>query len=170
MKFAFRSEVLTSKYGNKPHLFSRHDATTYIIQTMLIEKIFWLASYSRLLWTIWYAYEDLICRAELCLCRFEFAINCCGWLHISFISGLFFDSDCFFDHTRLCVTSAWFYTRQKCSLLVFDASSKISTANWNSYPLGDETCPGKWHQQCVVFSRPYVDIFSTNVGRTAVLG
>ena len=24
----FRSEVFSSKYGNKPHLFSRHDATT----------------------------------------------------------------------------------------------------------------------------------------------
>jgi len=109
-------------------------------------------------------------RAELCLCRFEFASYCCGWLHIIFISGLFFDSDCSFDHTRLCVTSAWFYTRQKCSVLVFDASSNISTANWNSYPLVDETGPSKWHHRCVVFNRLYVDIFSTNVGRTAVLG
>ena len=28
MKLAFRSEVFSSKYGKKPHLFSRHDTTT----------------------------------------------------------------------------------------------------------------------------------------------
>ena len=33
------------------------------------------------------------------------------WLQIIFISSLFFDSDCFFDYTRLWVTSAWFYPR-----------------------------------------------------------
>ena len=44
----------------------------------------------------------------------------------------------------------------KCSLLVFDTSSKISTAIWNSYPLVEETRPGKWHYRRVVFSRPYV--------------
>ena len=36
------------------------------------------------------------------------------------ISGLFFDSDCFFDYTGLCVTSAWFYPRWTCSLPIFD--------------------------------------------------
>jgi len=30
---------------------------------------------------------------------------------IVFISGLFFASACFFDYTRLCITSAWFYPR-----------------------------------------------------------
>ena len=33
----------------------------------------------------------------MCLCRFQFASFCCGWLQIIFISGLFFDSDCFLD-------------------------------------------------------------------------
>ena len=124
----------------------------------------------RLVWPIWYVYKDLIWRAELCLCRFQFASYCCRWLQIVFISGLFFDSDCFFDYTRLCVTSAWFYSRKKCSLLVFNTSSKISTANWNSYPLVDETRPSKWQQRRVELSRPYVDIFSTNIERTSVLG
>ena len=32
---------------------------------------------------------------------------------------------------------------------------KTSTANWNSYPLVEETRPSKWHQRRVVFSRPY---------------
>ena len=63
----------------------------------------------RLVWTNWYVYKDLIWRAESCVCRFQFASYCCRWFQIIFISGLFFDSDCFFDYTRLCVTSAWFY-------------------------------------------------------------
>ena len=42
MKLAFRSEVLSSKYGNKPYLFSRHGATTEIVKTMLFEMIFLL--------------------------------------------------------------------------------------------------------------------------------
>ena len=122
----------------------------------------------RLVWTIWYVYKDLIWRDELCLCRFQFASYCCGWLQIIFISGLFFGSDCLFDYTSLCFTSAWFYPQWKCSLLVFDTYSKISTANWNSYPLVEETRPSKWHKRRVVFCRPYVDIFSTNMERTSV--
>ena len=46
MKLAFRSDVLSSKYGNKLHLLSRHDATTYSVQTTLFEIIFLLDSYS----------------------------------------------------------------------------------------------------------------------------
>ena len=38
---------------------------------------------------------------------------------VASLPRLFFDSDCFLDYTRLCVTSAWFYPR-KCSLLIFD--------------------------------------------------
>ena len=44
----------------------------------------------------------------MCLCRFQFASYCCGWLHIIFIEGFFFGSDSFFDYTRLCVTSDGF--------------------------------------------------------------
>ena len=62
------------------------------------------------------------------------------------------------------------FTRQKCSLLVFDTSSKISTGNWNSYPLIEDTRPSKWLQRRVAFSRPFVDIFSANMERTSVLG
>ena len=58
-----------------------------------------------------------------------------------FISRLVLGSDCFFDCTRLCITSAQFYPRYKCSLDVFDTSSKISTRNWNSYPLAEESRP-----------------------------
>ena len=32
------------------------------------------------------------------------------------------------------------------------------------------TRPSKWHQRRVVFSRPYVDVFSTNMERTSGLG
>ena len=32
------------------------------------------------------------------------------------------------------------------------------------------TRPSKWHQRRVVFSRPYVDIFPTNMERTSGLG
>ena len=46
MKLAFRSEVLSSKDGNKPLLFSRHAATTEIVQTILFEVISLLDSYS----------------------------------------------------------------------------------------------------------------------------
>ena len=60
-------------------------------------KQFWLV------WTIWYVYKDLIWRAQLCICRFQFASYCCGWFRIIFISGLFFGSDCFFDYIRLIV-------------------------------------------------------------------
>ena len=49
-------------------------------------------------------------------------------------------------------------------------SSKISTANLNSYPLVEETSRSKCHQRCAVFSRPFVDIFSTNMGKTSVQG
>ena len=52
------------------------------------------------------------------------------------------------------------------SLLVFDTSSKIP----NSYPLVEETRPSKWHQRRVLIGRPNVNIFSTNMGRTSVLG
>ena len=61
----------------------------------------------QLIWTIRCVYKDLIWRAELLLCRFLSAKYCCRWLQLVFISGLFFDSDCFFDYTRLWVTSAW---------------------------------------------------------------
>ena len=37
------------------------------------------------------------------------------------------------------------------------------------YPLVEETRPSKWHQRNVVFGRPYVGIFSTNVGRNSIL-
>ena len=77
----------------------------------LFEMIFLLDSYSRrslpgfkilrLELAIRYVYKDLIWRAELSLCRFLSASYCCRWLQIVFISGLFFDSDCFFDYTRL---------------------------------------------------------------------
>ena len=36
-------------------------------------------------------------------------------------------------------------------------------SNWNSYPLVEETRPSIRHQPRVVFSRPYVDIFSKNM-------
>ena len=64
-----------------------------------------------LVWTIWYVYKDLIWMAELCILSFPVCQLCCRWLQIIFISGLFFDSDCFLDYTRLCVTSAWFFPR-----------------------------------------------------------
>ena len=67
----------------------------------------------RLVWTIWCVYKDLIWRAELCLCRFQFASYCCRWLQIIFISGLIFDSDCFFDYTRLCVSLVHGFTHGK---------------------------------------------------------
>ena len=50
-------------------------------------------------WTIWYVNKNLTWGAELPLCRFLFASYCCRWLQIIFISGLFFDLDCFFDYT-----------------------------------------------------------------------
>ena len=63
-----------------------------------------------------------------------------------------------------CVSLVHGFTHDKSvPLLVFGTSSKLSTANWNSYPLVEKTRPSKWHQRRVVFSRPYVDIFSTNV-------
>ena len=70
----------------------------------------------------------------------------------------------------LLLFSSWFYPRKKCFPPVFDTSSKISAANWSSYPLVEETRPSKWHQRRVVFSRPYIDMFFTNMGRTSVLG
>ena len=87
---------------------SNHAVWNAFFVGFLLPKVFEIF---RLVWTIWYVYKDLIWRAELCLCSFQFASDCCGWLHINFISGSFFDSDCFFDYTRLCVTSAWFYPR-----------------------------------------------------------
>ena len=93
-------------------------STKRSFQTMMFEMIFFVgfllpqvSKILRLLWTIWDVYKDLIWRTALCVCGFKFAIYCCRWLQIIFISGLFFDSDCFFDYTRLCVTSAWFYPR-----------------------------------------------------------
>ena len=60
----------------------------------------------------WYRLSVTIWRAELSLCRFLSASSdCCRWFQIIFISGLFFDSDCFFDYTRLWITSAWLYPR-----------------------------------------------------------
>ena len=121
MKLAFRSEVFSSKYGNM-HLFSRHAAVwNDLFVGYLLPKAFEIF---RLVGTLWYVYKDLIWRTELC-----------GWHQIIFISGLFFGSDCFFDYTMLYVTSTWFYPLCKGSLLVLDTSSKISTTNWNSYPL-----------------------------------
>ena len=78
-------------------------------------------------------------RAESCLCRFQFPSYCCRWRSLSspgcslirIVSSATLGS----------VTSAWFYPRLKCSLLVFDTSSKISTTNRNSYPLIEEIRP-----------------------------
>ena len=116
MKLAFRSEVLSSKYGNKPHRLSRHDRCNYLTRSnhavwndlvgFLLPKV---VEIFQLVWTIWYIYKHLVWRAELYLCRFQFASYCCGWLQIIFNFGLFFDSDCFFSYTRLYVTGAWFY-------------------------------------------------------------
>ena len=63
--------------------------------------------------------------------------------------------------------NAWFYPREKCSLLVFDTSNKISTANWNFHPVFQETRPSKCHQRHVVFTRTDDP---TNMERTSVLG
>ena len=38
---------------------------------------------------LWNSYKALIWRAELCLCRFQFASYCCLWLQIILISRLF---------------------------------------------------------------------------------
>ena len=127
---------------------SIHAVWNDLFVAFLLQKVFVIF---RLAWTIWYVYKDLNWRAELCLCRFQFASYCCGWLQIIFISGLFFGSDCFFDYTRLCIPYL-FSTPQ--------ARSQQQTEL-------EETCPSKWHQRRVVFSRPYVGIFSTNVERTS---
>ena len=87
---------------------SNHAVWNDLSVGFLLPKVFEIF---RLVWAIWYVYKDLIWRDKLCLCRFQFASYCCGWLQIIFISGLFFGSDCFFDYTRLCVISAWFYPR-----------------------------------------------------------
>jgi len=82
---------------------SNHAVWNDLFVAFLFPKVFEIF---RLVWTIWYVYKDLIRRAELRLCRFQFASYCCRWLQIIFISG-FFGSYCFFDYTRLCVTNAW---------------------------------------------------------------
>ena len=61
---------------------------------MLFEMISLLDSYSRRSLKFFglyglSVYKDLIWRAELCLCRFQFVSYCCRWLQIIFISGLF---------------------------------------------------------------------------------
>jgi len=89
----------------------------------------------RLVWTIWYVYKDLIWRAELWLCRFHFASYCCRWLQIIFSSGLFFDSDCFFDYTRLCVTCAWF-THDKSVPFLF-STPQVRSQQVRSLPVND---------------------------------
>jgi len=76
---------------------SNHDVWNDLFVAFLFPKVFEIF---RLVWTIWYVYKDLICRAELCLCRFQFANYGCGRLQIIFISELLFGSDCFFDYTR----------------------------------------------------------------------
>ena len=114
-KLAFLSEVLSSSM-----------ALSSLVKMQPLKSFkpccfkFLLDSYSRrslpgfkilqLLWTNRYVYKDLIWRAES-LCRLLSPSCCCRWLQIIFISGLFFDSDCFFEYTRLWVTSAWFYPR-----------------------------------------------------------
>ena len=117
----------------------------------------------RLVWTIWYVYKDLIWMTDLCLCRFQLASYCCRFI---FISELFFDSDCFFNYTRLCVVLPTIKVFPTCFRhLKQDLNSKLkflSTCWRNS--------PSKWHQWSIVFSRPYVDIFFTNMVRISVLG
>ena len=86
----------------------------------------------------WYMFTKTW-RAGSCLCRFQFPSYCCRWRSLSspgcslirIVSSTTLGS----------VTSAWFYPRLKCSLLVFDTSSKISTPNRNSYPLIEEIRP-----------------------------
>ena len=65
-----------------------------------------------LVWTIWYVYKDLVWRAELCLCRFQLVCQLLLSMapnHFHFRVVLWFG--CFFDYTRLCITSAWSYPR-----------------------------------------------------------
>ena len=72
-------------------------------------------SNSRFLWNFSAGMDYLIFLQRLdqegwvVSCRFHFASYCCGSLQNFFTSGLFFGSDCFFDYTRLFVTSEWFY-------------------------------------------------------------
>ena len=72
--------------------------------------------YNTLTFFGWYGLSDTLTRTWSwgLNCLFVvllFSSYCCRWLQIIFISGLFFDSDCFSDYTGLCVTSAWFYPR-----------------------------------------------------------
>ena len=52
----------------------------------------------------WYGLSDMFTKTWsgglICVCRFQLASYCCRFV---FISELFFDSDCFFNYTRLCV-------------------------------------------------------------------
>ena len=82
---------------------------------MLFEMIFLLDSYCRRslpqIWNSWAGMdypirsqrldlEDWVVSLSLPVCQL-----CCEWLQIIFISALFFDWDCFFEYTRLWVTS-----------------------------------------------------------------
>ena len=87
---------------------SNHAVWNDLFVVFLLPKVFEIF---RLVWTSWYVYKALIWRAELRLCRFQFASYCCGWLQIIFISGLLFGSGCFVDVSRLFVTGTWFYAR-----------------------------------------------------------
>ena len=169
MKLAFRSEVFSSKYRNKPHLVSRHDTITWIVQTMLFEMVFLLDSYSRrsLKFFGWYGLFATFTKT------WSGGLSCVvSSLPVIVVYGFHFRVVLWFGlflrlRTPGSVSLAHGFTHNKSvPLLVFDTSSKIPTANWNSYPLVEETRPSKWHQRRVVF----MYIFSTNMGRTSVLG
>ena len=84
-----------------------------IVQTMLFEMIFLLDSYTRrsLKFLGWYGISDTLTKT------WPWGLSCVFVVpsfpamlsmapnHFNF--RLFFDSNCFFDHTRLCVTSEW---------------------------------------------------------------
>ena len=55
----------------------------------------------------WYGLSDTFTKTWSggLSCRFLTASYCCRWLQIIFISGLFFDSDCFWKVISLCITS-----------------------------------------------------------------
>ena len=52
---------------------SYHAVWNDLFVGFLVSKVFEIL---RLVWTVWYVYKDLFWRAELCLCRFQFASYC----------------------------------------------------------------------------------------------
>ena len=65
--------------------------------------------------TSWYMSNHYICLQYLLFLSLIFRL-CWLWRNRELVwdifrGKLFFDSDCFFDYTRLCVTRAWFYPR-----------------------------------------------------------